>query len=139
MWPRTHTTSDGMTLIRSIQLNSGMARNIKYYRKDVLSVAKRVKKLIDDDPTSRISTTTLASEAGISRNTLTAAFKNRYGAPIGRYRLRMRMAHAKYLLASRKSIKEISITLHYSSMSAFNNAFRNFYGQSPSEWRIRRR
>jgi len=137
MWRRTHKTSNGMTLIRSIYLKSGMARNIKYYRKDLLNVAKRVKKLIDDDPTTRISTATLASEAGISRNALSAVFKNRYGSPIGRYRLRMRMAHAKYLLANRKSIKEIAITLHYSSMSAFNNAFRNFYGQSPSEWKIR--
>ena len=116
-----------------------MARNIKYYRKDILSAARRVKKIIDDDPTTRVSTVTWASEAGISRNALQAAFKNRYGAPIGQYRLRMRMAHAKYLLASRKSIKEIAIMLQYASMSAFNNAFRNFYGQSPSEWRVRRR
>ena len=139
MWPRTYSTSDGMTLNRTIHLISGMARNIKYYRKDILNVAKRVKKLIDDDPTNRISTATLASEAGISRNVLQIVFKYRYGAPIGRYRLRMRMAHAKFLLTSGKSIKEIAITLHYSSISSFNNAFRNFYGQSPSEWRARRR
>jgi len=128
-----------MTLIRTIHSNSGMARKIKYYRKEILTVAKRVKKLIDDDPATRVSTLTLASEAGISRNALQAAFKNRYGAPIGQYRLRMRMAHAKFLLANRKSVKEVAITLHYSSMSAFNNAFRKFYGQSPSEWRVRRR
>lgn len=128
-----------MTLIRTIHLNSGMARKYKYYRKEILIVARRLKKLIDDDPTTRISTVTLAGEAGISRNALQAAFKNRYGAPIGQYRLRMRMSHAKYLLASHKSIKEVAITLRYSSMSAFNNAFRNFYGQSPSEWKVRRR
>ena len=128
-----------MTLIRTIHLNSGMAKKTKYYRKEILNAAKRVKKLIDDDPANRFSTATLASEAGISRNVLQLAFKNRYGAPIGRYRLRMRMAHAKYLLSAGKSIKEIAITLHYSSMSAFNNAFRNFYGQNPSEWKSRRR
>jgi len=128
-----------MTLIRSIHLNSGMPRNKKYYGKEVLNVAKRVKKSIDDDPTNRISTATLASDAGISRNALQIVFKHRYGAAIGRYKLRMRMAHAKYLLSSGKSVKEVGITLHYSSISSFNNAFRNFYGQSPSEWRARRR
>jgi AraC-like DNA-binding protein len=128
-----------MTLIRTIHLNSGMARKIKYYRNDILNVAKRVKKLIDDDPTNRISTAELASEAGISRNILQIVFKNRYGAPIGRYRLRMRMSHAKFLLSAGKSVKEIAITLHYSSISSFNNTFRNFYGQSPSEWRARRK
>ena len=116
-----------------------MARKDKYIRKDILNVAKRVKKLIDDDPTTRISTAALASEAGISRNMLQIVFKNRYGSPIGRYKLRMRMAHAKYLMTTGKSIKEIAIMLHYSSISSFNNAFRTFYGQSPSEWRVRRR
>ena len=101
--------------------------------------AYEVKKLIDDDPTTRISTAALASEAGISRNMLQIVFKNRYGSPIGRYKLRMRMAHAKYLMTTGKSIKEIAIMLHYSSISSFNNAFRTFYGQSPSEWRVRRR
>src|SRR3954471_14595082 len=109
-----------------------MARSYKYYRKDLLNVAKRVKKLIDDDPTNRISTATLASEAGISRNALQIVFKYKYGAPLGRYRLRMRMAHAKYLLSTGKSIKEISITLRYSSLGSFTDAFRNFYGQNPS-------
>ena len=116
-----------------------MARIYKYYRKELMNAAKAVKKLIDNEPATRISTATLASEAGISRNLLQIVFKYRYGAPIGQYRLRMRMAHAKYLLSTGKSIKEIAIMLHYSSMSAFNNAFRNFYGQSPSEWRVRRR
>ena len=128
-----------MTLIRTIHLNSGMARDKKYYRTDLLNVAKRVKKLIDDDPTNRISTAELASDAGISRNALQIVFKSRYGASIGRYKLRMRMAHAKYLLSLGNSIKEVAITLHYSSISSFNNAFRTFYGQSPSEWKARRR
>ncbi|MFL5747419.1 MAG: helix-turn-helix domain-containing protein [Niastella sp.] len=116
-----------------------MARTYRYYRKELMNAAKAVKKLIDDDPANRISTATLASDAGISRNLLQIVFKYRYGAPIGRYRLRIRMAHAKYLLSSGKSIKETAITLHYSSISSFNNTFRNFYGQSPSEWRARRR
>jgi AraC-like DNA-binding protein len=116
-----------------------MARENKYIRKDILNAARRAKKLIDDDPTTRISTAALASEAGISRNVLQLVFKQRYGAPIGRYKLRMRMSHAKYLLSTGRSIKDVAITLHYSSISSFNNAFRTFYGQSPSEWRERRR
>ena len=104
-----------------------------------MDAVKGVKKVIDDNPTNGISTATLASEAGISRNVLQDAFKNKYGTSIGQYKLRMRMAHAKYLLSAGISIKEISITLQYSSLSAFTNAFRKYYGQSPSEWKSRRR
>ena len=116
-----------------------MARYFRYYRKDIMDAVKGIKKTIDDNPANGTSTATLASEAGISRNMLQIVFKNRYGSPIGRYKLRMRMAHAKYLMTTGKSIKEIAIMLHYSSISSFNNAFRTFYGQSPSEWRVRRR
>jgi len=116
-----------------------MARYYRYYRKDIMDAVKGVKKAIDDNPTNGTSTATLASEAGISRNVLQDVFKYKYGTPIGQYRLRLRMAHAKQLLSSGRSIKEIAISLQYSSISAFTNAFRNYFGQSPSEWKSRRR
>jgi AraC-like DNA-binding protein len=114
-----------------------MPRNYKYYRKDIMDAVKRVKKSIDDNPGNGSSTATLASEAGISRNVLQEVFKDRFGAPIGQYRLRVRMAHAKYLLSTRISIKEIAITLQYSSLSAFTNAFSKYYGQSPSRFKTK--
>jgi len=116
-----------------------MAREYRYYKKEIMDAVKRVKKAIDDNPTIGTSTATLASVAGISRNVLQDVFKYRYGAPIGQYRLRMRMAHAKYLLTTGLPVKEVSVQLQYSSLSSFTNAFRNYYGQSPSEWKSRRR
>ncbi|OQP45439.1 hypothetical protein A4H97_32355 [Niastella yeongjuensis] len=116
-----------------------MAKYNRYYRREIMDAVRGVKKIIDDNPTNGISTATLASEAGISRNVLQEAFKNKYGTSIGQYKLRMRMAHAKYLLTNGSSIKEVSITLRYSSISAFCNAFRKYYGQSPSDWKTRRR
>ncbi len=116
-----------------------MAKEYRYYRKEIMDAVKRVKKAIDDDPAIGTSTATLAIEAGISRNVLQEVFKYRYGAPIGQYRLRMRMAHAKYLLTTGLPVKEVGIQLQYSSLSAFTNAFRNYYGQSPSDWKWRRR
>ena len=116
-----------------------MAKHFKYYRKDIMDAVKEVKKSIDDHPSNGASTATLANEAGISRNLLQDVFKYRYGTPIGQYRLRMRMTHAKYLLSTKLTVKEVGVFLNYSSMSAFSNAFRNYYGQSPSEWKTRRR
>ena len=116
-----------------------MARNFRYYRKEILTAVRGVKKAIDDNPTNGSPIAMLANEAGISRNILSAAFKYKYGAPIGQYRLRMRMAHAKYLLSTGRSIKEIAFSLQYSSVSSFTNAFKKYYGQSPSEWKWRRK
>jgi len=116
-----------------------MAKIYKYYRKEIMDAVKEVKKAIDKNPSKGISTATLADEAGISRNLLQDVFKYRYGMPIGQYRLRMRMAHAKYLLSTGLPVKEVTISLNYSSKSAFTNAFRSYYGQSPSEWKLRRR
>ncbi|MBO9204599.1 MULTISPECIES: helix-turn-helix domain-containing protein [Niastella] len=106
-----------------------------YIRKDIRDAVRRVKKIIDDNPTNGITNEMLANETGISRNVLQNAFKQTHGAPIGQYRLRLRMAYAKQLLGTGRSIKAIAITLHYSSISAFCNAFKKYYGQSPTEWR----
>jgi AraC-like DNA-binding protein len=115
-----------------------MAKNYRYYRKDIMDAVKGVKKIIDDNPTIGTSTATLASEAGISSNALQEVFKYKYGTAIGQYRLRIRMAYAKQLLGSGTSIKEIAIILQYSSLSAFTNAFRKYYGQNPSDFQTPR-
>lgn len=116
-----------------------MAKHNRYYKKEIMDAVKGVKKTIDDNPANGINTASLAHEAGISRNVLQEAFKYKYGTSIGQYKLRMRMAHAKFLLSIGKSIKEVAIQMQYSSNSAFTNAFRKYYRTSPSDWKTRRR
>jgi AraC-like DNA-binding protein len=106
----------------------------KFYKKGIVDAVKGIKKSVDDNPYNGISTTTLASDAGISRNVLQEVFKARYGTSIGQYKLRLRMMEAQRLLGKGKSVKETALILRYSSISSFNNAFRNYYDLSPSEW-----
>jgi AraC-like DNA-binding protein len=57
-----------------------------------------------------------------------------FSTPIGDYKLQLRMHEAKRLLMKGKSIKATSFELHYAGPSAFTNAFRNYFGLTPSEW-----
>lgn len=106
----------------------------KYYNREIVNAVKGIKKAIEANPYNGISTETLATGAGIRRNVLQEVFKARYGTSIGQYKLQQRMKEAQRLLAKGKSVKETSIILRYSSLSSFNNAFRNYYDLSPSEW-----
>ena len=97
-----------------------------------------VKKYIDTNPCQALSNRRLASSAGICRNILQDVFKYQYGADIGTYKLKVRMQEAKHLLRCGYSIKYIAIELHYSSSSAFTNAFKNHFNVTPTEWMNRR-
>ena len=106
----------------------------KQYKKGVINAVNRVKRDIEQNPANGISTAKLAQGAGISRNVLQEVFKEKFGTPIGLYRLQHRMQHAVEYLKAGKSIKEIAIILQYSSPSSFSNAFRNHFEVSPTEW-----
>ena len=94
----------------------------------------QVKKFLDGHPHLNLSTATLASSYGVSRNALQAFFKHRYKQHIGEYKLKIRLTEAQRLLKQGRSIKEVSIMLRYASASSFSNAFRNYYNVSASEW-----
>lgn len=106
----------------------------KQYKKGIINAVNRVKRDIEQNPANGISTAKLAQDAGISRNVLQEVFKERFGTPIGLYRLQHRMQHAVEYLKAGKSVKEISIILQYSSPSSFSNAFKNRFEISPTEW-----
>ena len=106
----------------------------KRYQRHVLVAVKNVKEFIDQDPANGISTTTLASDAGISRRVLHQAFKDVFGIKIGEYKLKSRLELAKEMLLKGCSVKEVAIHLHYATVSTFSDAFKNYYGVSPSEW-----
>jgi len=104
------------------------------YKRHVLVAVKTVKEFLDLHPSNGLSTASLAATAGISRTILHEAFKHEYGIEIGEYKLQARMLHAKKLLLKGCSAKEAAIHLRYASNSAFTSAFKNFFGQTPSDF-----
>ena len=82
----------------------------------------------------------LADLAGMSRSAFAETFTRRVGMPPMVYLSTWRFAIAKQALrSSSRPISEIAQYAGYSSTSAFSNAFRNFVGAGPAEFRNARR
>ena len=78
----------------------------------------------------------LCRESGYSRSHLTRLFLDLYGKNPGQMLKELKMTQAKVLLInSVQSIESIASEVGYDSVSVFSNAFRNYFGQSPREFR----
>ena len=92
--------------------------------------------IIHRNYSDRLSVSSLAREAGVSRTVLADRFNRLLGTSPMRYctRWRLRMA-ADLLRTSRKSSAEIAFESGFGSEAAFNRAFKRVYGQPPVAWR----
>ncbi|WP_172300426.1 AraC family transcriptional regulator [Pseudoruegeria sp. HB172150] len=87
---------------------------------------------IADDP----SFDAIAREVALTPRTLSRRFAEELGMPWRMALRRLRMIRAIEALAgSDAQIAEIAYAVGYGSLSAFNTAFRDFTGQSPSDYR----
>ena len=107
--------------------------NKKKLKKHVVSAITAAKDLFDQNKGDDNTAYTVALTFGVSRNVLQKTFKDEFGLGIRDYKMKARMEFSKKLLAAGKDAKEISITLHYSDPSAFNNAFKRYWGVTPKE------
>lgn len=83
-----------------------------------------------------ISTDELARWLGLNRTYLCRLFRQQTGKSVGEYITGIKMAEAKRLLSlSKKTLREISDYLGYSSQSHFQNTFKREVGITPGEWR----
>jgi AraC family transcriptional activator of mtrCDE len=82
------------------------------------------------------SVLSLSQIAGLSRSAFTARFATAFGcSPLAALR-QIRMRHAASILeASILSIEQVAHAVGYTSRSSFSRAFRQIYGQDPSDYR----
>jgi AraC family transcriptional regulator len=99
----------------------------------------RVRRVIDfmmahlEDP---IGLEDLASVACLSPFHFARTFRMKAGLPPHQFLSRLRLAHAKTLLAhSNRSIGEIALACQFSSQSNFSRAFKEFTGSTPHRFR----
>ena len=75
-----------------------------------------------------------AHVAGVSRRTFMRAFSAEAGMSFGRWRQQARLFAALEMLAQKKSVTEIAITVGYDSVSAFIEMFRTMLGTTPQTY-----
>ncbi|MBR6193025.1 MAG: metalloregulator ArsR/SmtB family transcription factor [Treponema sp.] len=97
---------------------------------------KDVHNFLVDNLDTRFTIEELAKKFYMNPTTLKAVFKSVYGVSIATHINRHRMEKgAELLVASEKSIAEISRDVGYESQSKFTQAFKSVYGLSPTEYR----
>ncbi|WP_337104142.1 response regulator [Paenibacillus sp. YIM B09110] len=95
-----------------------------------------IKAYIDDHYFEDIKISMFAEKYFLSREYLMKLFKGQFSYGIHEYVQKVRMDKAKELLGdSALKIQDISEMLGYKDKNYFSKAFRNYYSQSPSEFR----
>lgn len=96
---------------------------------------KRALQYIEDNIDKKLRVQSIADHCQVSRRTLEISFRNSRSCSIGDY-IRQSKIHlaAESLLTTDQSIGHISLSLGYSSLSAFSRDFSAHYGIPPSLW-----
>lgn len=102
----------------------------------------RAKLVLAADLARRWTLAQVAAEVGVSPVYLTQVFHRVEGVPLYRYQLRLRLARALDLIATRDDLASLALELGFSSHSHFAAAFQQTYARTPSQFReqvLRRR
>ena len=85
--------------------------------------------------TQPISIERMSNELGYHRTHLNKLFKQATGVSPMQYLIKIRMQRAELLLASSMTIDQVASSVGYSDALYFSRRFRQWRGQSPSEYR----
>lgn len=99
-------------------------------------LAKRMKAFLDDNLSHAVTLQELESHFHYSSRHLNRLFQDTYGMAIGVYLREQRLSIAKrWLEETRRTIKDISLSLGYGSSSQFCRYFQRQTGLSPGDYR----
>ena len=108
----------------------------EYFNQRQVECAKRVAARMTQDLTAHYTIEQLAQEAGLSPTALKTCFKGVYGSSVYAYLREYRLQTAQKLLTETDaSVAEIAHRVGYENPNKFSSAFRDAFGQTPTECR----
>lgn len=99
---------------------------------------KRLKVIFDSlihSPETMMSVDEYASLAHLSARSLNRLSQKEFGMSFEKWRLQIKLMYALELLESCKSVTEVSQRLGYSNDSSFIARFKQWYGETPAQYR----
>ena len=100
----------------------------------------RVKKHIEANLASRLTTAALAALVDLSENHFARAFKTSLGCPPHAYVVNRRVHHAKTLmLESDMPLSQVALAAGLADQAHLSRLFRRYFGETPSSWRRQHR
>jgi len=107
---------------------------------DISPSLYRAQELLEGNPEHPWKLDELGKLTGLSPNYLSTQFRLAFGQPPLRYLQQVRIERARQLLhATGMSITQIAGELGYSSSQHFSTVFRQFTGQTPRHYQMRRK
>lgn len=94
--------------------------------------------LLHDDPADGRSLRELGRTVGASERTLSRLFREQTGITFPQWRGQLRLHHALTLLAGGASVSQVATACGYRSASAFIEAFRHAFGETPGRYQSAR-
>jgi AraC-like DNA-binding protein len=95
------------------------------------SAVKRVKECLESRYTENLTLEELARVANLSPFHLIRVFRKEVGLPPHAYQTRLRLNHAKSMLAQAATIGEAAVSAGFYDQSHFTNHFRKVFGYPP--------
>ena len=108
----------------------------RYISPDQAKTIKEIKEYLTSNLDKHISLTELSAKFHISLTAMKSSFKEVYGQSIGKYIRNYRLqTGAELLISTRMRIIDIACAVGYTNASKFSEAFSDYYGISPSQYR----
>ena len=104
-----------------------------------LSPIARARARIDDDPSSPLTLTDLATEAGMSRFQLLRGFAYEMGLPPHAYRMQRRVILARQLIARGTTLADAAAAAGFADQSHMTRAFVRLMGMTPANYAAAKR
>ena len=104
-----------------------------------LNPIARAKARIDDDPSSPLTLTDLATDAGMSRFQLLRGFAHEMGLPPHAYRMQRRVMLARQLIARGVTLADAATTAGFADQSHMTRAFVRLMGMTPANYAAAKR
>ncbi len=96
----------------------------------------KIKEYIDGNYFKEISLNQFSERFYVSKEYLSRIFKEQFGIGIYEYVLKVRMEHARIMLADPEmKVQTVAENVGYNDQHYFSKAFKKYYGVSPSEFR----
>lgn len=113
-------------------------RQIKFSKEDFQKI-KQARMLIKTKATQFMTIYEISKQVGLSEQKLKIGFKQKYRQTIWDFANEVRMNYATALLCeTEENVLQISQKVGYQSQTAFIQAFKNWYGMTPTKYRKQR-
>ncbi|CAB3644358.1 hypothetical protein LMG24238_00579 [Paraburkholderia sediminicola] len=104
-----------------------------------LNPIARARARIDDDPSSPLTLTDLATDAGMSRFQLLRGFAHEMGLPPHAYRMQRRVMLARQLIARGTTLADAATSAGFADQSHMTRAFVRLMGMTPANYAAAKR